>query len=117
NPRQQSVFEYLQGIDMLVSGNSGIHLEAVLLNVWSVYYNFNPKEELHDYYGFVAQGLVEEATSYNTLQPSIAQGIAHKPEVYRRASYYHATVGTENDGRSGELASNFVKAMLARSSK
>ncbi|PKV62706.1 glycosyltransferase family protein [Pontibacter ramchanderi] len=116
-PRQQSVFEYLQGIDMLVSGNSGIHLEAVLLNVWSVYYNFNPKEELHDYYGFVAQGLIEEAISYDALRPMIAQGIAHKPEVYRRASYYHATVGTEYDGRSGELASTFVKAMLSGGSK
>ncbi|WP_299990605.1 hypothetical protein [uncultured Pontibacter sp.] len=113
NARQQSVFEYLQGIDMLISGNSGIHLEAVLLNVWSVYYNFNPTEELHDYYGFVKHSLVEEATSYDSLKPMLAQGIAHKPQVYQRASYYHATVGTAYDGRSGELAADFIKAMLA----
>ncbi|MDX5482285.1 MAG: hypothetical protein LPK07_11445, partial [Hymenobacteraceae bacterium] len=59
--RQQTVFEYLQELDMLISGNSGIHLEAVLLNVWSVYFTFNPKEELHDYYGFVKHGLVDAA--------------------------------------------------------
>ncbi|SIT76195.1 hypothetical protein [Pontibacter indicus] len=114
NPRQESVFEYLQGIDMLVSGNSGIHLEAVLLNVWSVYFNFNPKEELHDYYGYVRQGLVEEATSYATLKPMLAQGIVHKPEVYLRAKYYNATVGTDYDGKSSVLAADFVKAILTQ---
>jgi hypothetical protein len=115
--RQQSVFEYLQSIDMLISGNSGIHLEAVLLNIWSVYFNFNPKEELHDYYGYVAKGLVEEATSYAKLKPLIAQGLAHKPEVYLRARYYNATVGTPYDGNSSGLACDFVRAMLSTNSR
>ncbi|PVY39078.1 hypothetical protein [Pontibacter virosus] len=114
NPRQQSVFEYLRELDMLISGNSGIHLEAVLLNVWSVYFNFNPKEELHDYYGYVSHGLVEETTSYKALKPMLEQGIQQKPEVYQRARYYNATVGTEHDGRSSDLAADFVKAMLAK---
>lgn len=117
NAQQQSVFEYLQGIDMLVSGNSGIHLEAVLLNVWSVYYNFNPKEELHDYYGYVAKGLVEEATSYAALKPMLEQGIMHKPEIYLRARYYNATVGTSYDGNSSALASDFVRALLANNNR
>ncbi|GGG27316.1 hypothetical protein [Pontibacter amylolyticus] len=117
NPRQQSVFEYLRELDMLVSGNSGIHLEAVLLNVWSVYFNFNPKEELHDYYGYVTHGLVEEAASYDTLKPLLEQGIQQKPEVYLRAKYYNATVGTEYDGRSGEKASALINSMLAESKR
>src|SRR5690606_29442694 len=60
---QVPVFDFLQQIDVLIAGNSGIHLEAVLLNVWSVYYNFNPQENLHDYYGYVANRLSDEATS------------------------------------------------------
>ncbi|MCP2044064.1 hypothetical protein [Pontibacter sp. HSC-36F09] len=112
NARQQSVFEYLRELDMLISGNSGIHLEAVLLNVWSVYFNFNPKEELHDYYGYVANGLVEEAISYAALKPMLEQGIQQKPDVYLRARYYNATVGTEYDGRSGEKASALINNML-----
>lgn len=110
--RQQSVFEYLQELDMLVSGNSGIHLEAVLLNVWSVYYNFNPKEELYDYYGFVKNGLVDVADSFAGLQPMLELGIAQKPDVYLRAKYYSATVGTTYDGRSSELAVQHLKSFL-----
>lgn len=115
--RRQSVFEHLRELDMLISGNSGIHLEAVLLNVWSVYFNFNPKEELHDYYGYVAHGLVEEAASYPALKPMLEQGIQQKPEVYLRAQYYNATVGTPYDGESSALASDFARAMLANHSK
>jgi hypothetical protein len=107
--RKQSAFEFLQELDVLISGNSGIHLEAVLLNVWSVYFNFNPREELHDYYGFVAHGLADAASSYDELKPLLQQGIAHKPTVYLRAKYYNATVGTEYDGRSSELALAIVK--------
>ncbi|WP_018477406.1 glycosyltransferase family protein [Pontibacter roseus] len=109
---QQRVFEYLQGLDMLISGNSGVHLEAVLLNVWSVYFNFNPKEELHDYYGYVAHGLVDAASSYQELKPMLQQGMSQKPEVYLRARYYNATVGTEFDGRSGELALKHLQNFL-----
>ncbi|MBD1397643.1 hypothetical protein H9Q13_10730 [Pontibacter sp. JH31] len=111
---QQSVFEYLQELEMLISGNSGIHLEAVLLNVWSVYFNFNPKEELHDYYGFVKHGLVEEVTSFASLQPLLQQGIARKPDVYLRATYYSATVGTAYDGKSSELAVQHLNSFLGR---
>jgi hypothetical protein len=110
--QRQSVFEYLQELDMLISGNSGIHLEAVLLNVWSVYFNFNPKEELHDYYGYVARGLVEEAASYAVLKPLLEQGKNQKPEVYLRARYYNATVGTEFDGKSSELAARYLRHFL-----
>ncbi|MBX0331663.1 hypothetical protein K3G39_00275 [Pontibacter sp. HSC-14F20] len=113
NARQQSVFEYLRELDMLISGNSGIHLEAVLLNVWSVYFNFNPKEELHDYYGYVANELVEEVISYAALKPMLEQGVQQKPDVYLRARYYNATVGTSYDGRSGEKASALINNMLA----
>jgi hypothetical protein len=110
--KQQSAFEFLQQLDMLISGNSGIHLEAVLLNIWSVYFNFNPREELHDYYGYVAHGLVDAAASYPELMPLLEQGIAQKPDVYLRAKYYNATVGTEFDGRSSELATRYLRDFL-----
>lgn len=110
--RQQTAFEFLQQLDMLISGNSGIHLEAVLQNVWSVYFNFNPREELHDYYGYVQHGLVEPVSSYEDLEPLLQQGMKQKPEVYLRARYYNATTGTEYDGRSSELALAIVESFV-----
>jgi hypothetical protein len=111
--QSQSVFEYLLELDMLISGNSGIHLEAVLLNVWSVYFNLNPKERLHDYYGYVAHGLIEAATSYEDVRELLQQGLNRKPDVYLRAKYFNATVAGEYDGRSGELAAAYIKTLLA----
>ncbi len=111
--RTVATFDYLRQLDVQISGNSGIHLEAVLLNVWSIYYNFNPKEALHDYYGYVAHGLVEAAASYEELRQMLQQSINQRPEVYLRAQYYNATVGTEYDGRSGELALQHLRSFLA----
>lgn len=111
--REQTAFDFLKGLDVLISGNSGIHLEAVLLNVWSIYFNFNPSEKLHDYYGYVAHGMVDAASSYSELKPLLRQGMSQKPDVYLRARYYNATVGTDYDGKSSELALQHLKAFLS----
>ncbi|MBF9253781.1 hypothetical protein I2I11_10790 [Pontibacter sp. 172403-2] len=104
----EPVFEYLKRLDVQISGNSGIHLEAVLLNVWSIYYNFNPQEKLHDYYGFVEQGLVDAAPDAASLVMRLRQHLQHKPDVFLLAKYYNATVGTAFDGKSGELALKLI---------
>ncbi len=112
NGTQEPVFEYLQKLDVQISGNSGIHLEAVLLNVWSVYYNFNPSEALHDYYGFVQHGLIEHAADASALVYMLKQHLTQKPDVYLRAQYYNATVGTPSDGKSGALAGQIIREFV-----
>ncbi len=102
--RTTPTFDYLRQIDVQISANSGIHLEAVLLNVWSIFYNMNPAENLHDYYGFIESGLIEAYVDYEGLKQLLQQHMHQKPEVYLRAKYYNATVGTAYDGRSSELA-------------
>ncbi|WP_242918144.1 hypothetical protein [Pontibacter liquoris] len=109
---QEHTFDYLRKLDVQISGNSGIHLEAVLLNVWSIFYNFNPHEKLHDYYGFVQHGLIDTVQDPDSLALLLEQHLSQKPEVYLRAQYYNATVGTAYDGRSGELALRFIKEFI-----
>ncbi|MCC9167265.1 hypothetical protein [Pontibacter harenae] len=111
--RTAPTFEYLSQIDLQVSGNSGIHLEAVLLNVWSIFYNFNPKENLQDYYGYVANGLVDTASNTASLADLLRQHLHNKPKVYHRAKYYNATVGTHYDGHSSELALQKLQQFIA----
>lgn len=113
NGSEVPTFEYLQQIDVLISGNSGIHLEAVLLNVWSIYFNFNHKENLHDYYGYVAKGLSDEAASVDELISMLQNQLNSKPDVYQRAACFNATVGTDWDGKSSELAINELKSFIA----
>lgn len=116
NSRQESTFDFLKEIDVLLSGNSGIHLEAVLLNVWAIYYNMNRSEKLHDYYGFIRKGLVDAAGSYTELHKLLQFHIQNKPEVYHRAKYFNATVGSPYDGKSSELALHLVKEFAGENS-
>ncbi|NEM98995.1 hypothetical protein [Pontibacter burrus] len=115
DPRTEPTFDYLNRIDVQLSGNSGIHLEAVLLNVWSIFYNMNSTESLHDYYGFIAHGLADAATNYSELRDLLQSSLNQKPEVYLRAKYYNATVGTEHDGKSSELALKYLKEFVQTS--
>ncbi|WP_266205819.1 hypothetical protein [Pontibacter kalidii] len=105
-------FDYLRQIDVQISGNSGIHLEAVLLNVWSIFYDFNPKHKLEDYYGFVQHGLIETVEGPEELIQMLQQYLLVKPEVCDRARYYNATVGTTYDGLSATLAVNYIADFL-----
>ncbi|CAM3759135.1 hypothetical protein POKO110462_18495 [Pontibacter korlensis] len=108
-----ATFDYLRQIDVQLSGNSGIHLEAVLLNVWSIFYDFNPKQKLTDYYGFIQHGLIDTAKSPEELIQMLQTHMHNKPDVVERAKYYNATVGTAYDGKSAELALKFLRQLLA----
>ncbi|TXK44873.1 hypothetical protein FVR03_13025 [Pontibacter qinzhouensis] len=110
--RTESTFDYLRRIDVQISANSGIHLEAVLLNVWSIFFNLNQEEQLHDYYGFIEKGLVESATNTNELLLLLQQHLTNKPDVYLRAKYFNATVATAYDGKSSELALKYIKDFI-----
>ena len=105
NPQQENVFEFLQSHDALAAADTSTHLEAMLLNVASLYYRFTPTPTLADYYGYAAHGLSEWAHSPAELAAALRQLALHKPlDLYRRADYYNATLGTPDEGHSRALA-------------
>ncbi|WP_377479181.1 hypothetical protein [Pontibacter toksunensis] len=107
-----ATFEYLREIDVQISATSGIHLEAVLLNVWSIYFDFSTSHNLPDYYGYIKHGLVDTAENSEVLLRLLQDRIHSRPDVVGRATYYNATVGTAFDGRSSEIAVNLIKSFL-----
>lgn len=105
DPQRENVFEFLQQHDALVAADTSTHLEATLLNVASVYYRFSPSPTLADYYGYAAHGLSEWAPALPALAAALARLARHKPpDLYRRAAYYNATLGTADEGHSRALA-------------
>jgi hypothetical protein len=105
NPQQENVFQFLQTHDALLAADTSTHLEATLLNVASVYYRFSPSPTLADYYGYAAHGLSEWAYTLPELYAALSRLARHKPlDLYRRATYYNATLGTPDEGHSRELA-------------
>ncbi|WP_161891081.1 glycosyltransferase family protein [Pontibacter russatus] len=111
--RAVATFDYLRQVDAQVSATSGIHLEAVLLNVWSIFYDFSPNHKIEDYYGFVRHGLVDVAATPEDIVRLLLMHRYTKPAVLDRAKYYCATVGTPYDGRSAELSAFYLKSFLS----
>jgi hypothetical protein len=114
NPQQENVFQFLQTHDALLAADTSTHLEATLLNVASVYYRFSPSPTLADYYGYAAHGLSEWAYTLPELSAALSRLARHKPlDLYRRATYYNATLGTPDEGHSRELAVRRLGEWLA----
>ncbi len=110
---QQQIFDFLLAHDALVAADTSTHLEATLLNVASIYYRFGTNKSLEDYYGYVAHSLVDPATSLASLATLLATYARFKPaDLYLRARYYNATLGTEQEGYSQQLTLAILNSLL-----
>jgi len=65
--KTEPAFTFLARQDALIAADSSIHLEAVMLNVLSIYYRLEKSNFVSDYYGYVQHGLVEKAADLNEL--------------------------------------------------
>jgi len=106
--KTEGIFEFLQQQDLIIAGDTSTHLEAVLLNIVSVYFPLNDK--LSDYYGYKKNGMIPSFKTTEALVEYLQKIVPQKPDVYTRAQYYNATVGAPDEGASGALA---VKAILS----
>jgi hypothetical protein len=108
--REESIFSFLKNQDVLIAGDTSTHLEAVLLNMPSLYVPFT--DQLSDYYGFAEKGLVENIGHVEAAVAWIQEHQSQTPTVYTRAQYYNAVVGTPQEGGSGLLAVEAVRELL-----
>lgn len=107
DPFKQNVMEYLTQIDCLIAGDSGIHLEAVWVNVTSIY--FRSEGYFFDYYGFVKRKLVHYAETFEDLKSFLLAQRANRTAVRHQAKFYCDTIHSKHDGRSAELAENLLR--------
>ena len=55
--KKQNIFEYFQNLDLLIAGESNIHLEAVASNIPTIYFRLG-RYKNEDWYGFIKKGLI-----------------------------------------------------------
>ena len=111
NPKKENSFEFLSKIDALIAADSSIHLEAVLMNVYSISYSFTSKPAI-DYYGFIKKGLVEHIDSKGELKEKISNLKMEKPNIQQRALYYNADIGSKFYGQSSRQAALIIKKAI-----
>ncbi|WP_046242784.1 glycosyltransferase family protein [Hymenobacter terrenus] len=115
NAWEENVFDFLLRQDALVAADTSTHLEATLLNVASIYYRFSTNQVTEDYYGYAAHGLVDQAKTLTQLADLLREYSRAKPSnLYQRAAYYNATLGTANEGHSQALALSILTNWLAK---
>ncbi|MDQ4140486.1 MAG: hypothetical protein M3142_08160 [Bacteroidota bacterium] len=112
--RAEPAFDFLKKQDAIIAADSSIHLEAVMLNILSIYYRLEKSNFINDYYGYVRHNLVEKASDLNQLVSIIRNNEQNRPDVSERAKFYNAVMGTEYEGRSHELALRYIKEFLTK---
>ncbi len=106
--KEETPFEFLSKINVLISNESAIHLDAALFGKPSIVYNFSP-EQFRDVYDYVKNGLVKYTPNIMELKKLFAKGLNVSTE---KAQYYYAAYQTPYDGNIGPLIANFIQAKL-----
>ncbi|MFA7628482.1 MAG: hypothetical protein WCY37_03705 [Candidatus Dojkabacteria bacterium] len=107
NSNKENSFEYFRKIDVNIAGESSIHLEAVLMNVYPIYYNL--KDMKYDHYGYIKNQLITDIFDNISDLISFIRTIQfNKPNIRFRAKYYVDTVNSDYDGKSAELAKSKI---------
>lgn len=112
DPSTETSFEYLSKIQVHVSGDSSIHLEAVLMGAISLYYNFTEGKLINDFYGFLNKGLIFEVK--NVDQISLAANNFSKivKRQFEIAEYYNESIKSSFKGKSADKVVSEIKNLL-----
>lgn len=106
DPKMENPFQFLSKLDCLIAGESGIHLEASLMGVVSVYYILSGKEAV-DWYSYIKNQLIPYAKTLDELL-TILKNHSQNMINSNLLKYYNASYGTIWDGRTAELVSEFI---------
>lgn len=106
--KAEIAFDFLGRMDAIISGVSGISLEAALQNVVPISYPLNTGN--NDWYGFLEHGLCEACHNFQELETCLDNLRLNCPDVRQRAKWYCATIGTKYEGRSSYLAAELISS-------
>jgi hypothetical protein len=107
-------FEYLQKIDINIASESSIHLEAVLLNVYPIY--FKLVDQILDHYKYIENCLITDVfESTNELENRLKELNIYRPDIRHKAKFYIDTVGTDYDGESVDKVVIELEKLMVKS--
>jgi len=111
DPRKDLSFVFLSNIQFMIANESGIHLDAALMGVPSLLFNFSDNE-LMDWYSYLKKGLIKACSSYDDVV-NILESNYQLPETVVR--YYAASFHSIMDGKVGEMIAIFIKKCIYES--
>ena len=91
---------------MHIAGDSNIHMEAISMNIPSIYLNFENKK--NDWYGFLKYKIIHNGSSINQLIDIINNIDFEKINVKKSLKPFNSSNNTSFEGKSGLLAFNII---------
>ena len=104
NPYKDLSNVFLSDIKVMVANESGIHLDAALMGVPSILYNFS-NNEVMDWYSYIKKGLVKKCDTFEDIIKMLNSTYKTPENAIR---YYAASFKTSVDGKIGEMIAKFV---------
>lgn len=90
----QDTFKFLSGIDCVIAGDSSIHLEATMLNIPSIYFQFTQRQN-RDYYGFIKNRLIPDTRTLSELIELLSDPDYLSQNHFERAKFYNSAIGED----------------------
>lgn len=113
NPLKEPVDVYLNQVRFVVAGNTSLLFEAAVSRAQPIYYELQPLD-VKDVYGFVRNGLANQAHTESELLELVAR---NEPKINEEAvRYYSRTFDTEWEGREGQLVAACLVELAGGSS-
>lgn len=107
NPEEETALDFIMRCHTVVSADSNILLEAILLKRRPIYLSHDAS--IFDYYGFLNRKVLE-GVCYNAKDVCDMLSKLYHLEDYRpQAKHYQETLYTEWEGRSAELVIQKIK--------
>jgi hypothetical protein len=110
SPKNETMFEYLKSVDILIAGESSVHVEAAIMNIPSFYYN--TRSVLIDDYGFVEDKLVETYFEKPELFTQALLALDITRNFTSKAKPYCHTIETEHENHSAQHAIKYINNLI-----
>ena len=113
--KNESPFEFISSVGILVSGESGIHLDAILMGVPSICVDMSGNG-LVDWYSYIKNGLVPYAKDEEELI-CLLQGYRSGNLKIKRdiVGFYNASSGSVIEGNVGNMIADFINYFMDNS--
>lgn len=112
DPELQGVSDFFSSIDMLIAGNTSIHLEASIAGIRTFYLEMSEDVLIPDYYGYVKLGLsclLEPNFEPKKVVSSLEKSLPARDKVIQKFS---STYGTKWQFHEGVLVRDILEAIL-----
>lgn len=110
DPKAENSFDFISKIDLLISNESSIHLDAAMMRCPTVVYNFSTHPVL-DYYSYIKKGLTTLAEDEQHLFKLLEHPKELLPSI-EILQYYNASIGTPSESSVGQTIADYIHQLI-----